>query len=148
MEAVQEMKVQVPTYDAEMGRTGGGVVNMTARAGANDFHASGYGVIRPESLVDQLLIAKLQNQPNVTEYWRDNGGGGGGPIVRNKTFFWFAGETYVDKQPQQNSFLVPTAAERNGDFSGLTRKGVPGILKFPPTCVPVWGHGVYDSRSH
>ncbi|OLC76921.1 MAG: hypothetical protein AUH72_18300 [Acidobacteria bacterium 13_1_40CM_4_65_8] len=138
MEAVQEMKVQVHTYDAEMGRTGGGVVNMTA--------ASGYGVIRPESLVDQLLIAKLQNQPNVTEYWRDNGGGGGGPIVRNKTFFWFAGETYVDKQPQQNSFLVPTAAERNGDFSGLTRNGVPVIIKDPLTGVPFAGNVIPASR--
>ena len=35
MEAVQEMKVQVHTYDAEMGRTGGGVMNMSARSGAN-----------------------------------------------------------------------------------------------------------------
>ena len=56
MEAVQEMKVQVHTYDAEMGRTGGGVVNMTAKSGANDFHGTIYGVIRPESLAEQLLI--------------------------------------------------------------------------------------------
>ena len=41
MEAVQEMKVQVHTYDAEMGRTGGGVMNMAAKSGANDFHGSG-----------------------------------------------------------------------------------------------------------
>ena len=31
MEAVEEMKVQVHTYDAEMGRTGGGVMNMSAQ---------------------------------------------------------------------------------------------------------------------
>ena len=37
MEAVQEMKVQVHTYDAEMGRTGGGVMNMSARSGSNDW---------------------------------------------------------------------------------------------------------------
>src|SRR5436190_4444034 len=65
MEAVQEMKVQVHTYDAEMGRTGGGVVNMTAKAGANDFHGTIYGVIRPESMVSELFIPKLQGQPNV-----------------------------------------------------------------------------------
>ena len=111
IEAVQDMKVQVHTYDAEMGRTGGGVMNMTAKSGANEFHGSGYGVFRPESLVSQLLIPKLHGQPNVPEYWRNGGGGGGGPIVKNKTFFWFAGEKYVDNQPQQTTFLVPTAAE-------------------------------------
>lgn len=131
MEAIDSMKVQVHTYDAEMGRTGGGVMNMSAKSGSNDFHGSAYAVIRPESLVDQLLVPKLQGQPNVPEYWRDGGGGGGGPIVKNKTFFWFAGEKYVNNQPQQNSFLVPTNAERQGDFSGLTRNGVPFYIKDP-----------------
>ena len=40
MEAVQDMKVQVHTYDAEMGRTGGGVMNMAAKSGSNAFHGS------------------------------------------------------------------------------------------------------------
>jgi trimeric autotransporter adhesin len=136
MEAVQEMKVQVHTYDAEMGRTGGGVINMTAKAGSNDFHGTGYTVIRPESLVEQLLIPKLQHQPAVTEYWRDNGGGFGGPLVPNRTFFWSAGETYVNNQPQQNSFLVPTTAERGGDFSGLRRNGAPVVIRDPLTGQP------------
>ena len=103
IEAVQDMKVQVHTYDAEMGRTGGGVMNMTAKSGANSFHGSGYMVFRPETYVSQLLIPKLQGQPNVPEYWRDGGGGFGGPIAKNKTFFWFAGEKYVDNQPQQTT---------------------------------------------
>ena len=131
IEAVQDVKVQVHTYDAEMGRTGGGVMNMAAKSGANDFHLSGYTVFRPESLVSQLLIPRLQGQPNVPEYWRNVGGGGGGPIVKNKTFFWFAGEKYVDNQPQQSTFTVPTAAELRGDFSGLTRNGVPFFIKDP-----------------
>src|SRR5205823_4187907 len=77
--------------------------------------------------------SEAAEQPNVPEYWRDNGGGFGGPIVRNKTFFWSAGETYVDNQPQQNSFLVPTAAERNGDFSGLRRNGNAVVIRDPLT---------------
>ena len=59
MEAVQEMKVQVHTYDAEMGRTGGGVMNMSARSGSNQWKGSGYTVYRPTSLGNQLLIPKL-----------------------------------------------------------------------------------------
>jgi hypothetical protein len=146
MEAVQEMKVQVHTYDAEMGRTGGGVVNMTAKSGANDFHGTIYGVLRPESLTEQLLIPKLQNQPPVTEYWRDNGGGFGGPIAKNRTFFWSSVENYVNNQPQQNSFLVPTMAERGGDFSGLRRNGNAVVIRDPLTGVPFPGNIIPASR--
>ena len=133
IEAVEGMKVQVHTYDAEMGRTGGGVMNMTAKSGANAFHGSGYTVFRPERYVSQLLIPKLQGQPNQPEYWRDGGGGFGGPIVKNRTFFWFAGEKYVDNQPQANSFLVPTAAELTGDFRGVTRNGQQVTIRDPLT---------------
>src|SRR5262249_45432392 len=135
IEAVEGMKVQVHTYDAEMGRTGGGVMNMTAKSGANAFHGSGYTVFRPEKYVSQLLIPKLQGQANVPEYWRDGGGGGGGPIVKNKTFFWFATEKYVDNQPQASTFLVPTAAELTGDFRGVTRSGPQVGIKDPLTGV-------------
>jgi hypothetical protein len=133
IEAVQDVKVQVHTYDAEMGRTGGGVMNMAAKSGSNTFHGSGYTVFRPESLVEQLLIPKVLGQPNVPEYWRNGGGGVGGPIVKSKTFFWFAGEKYVDNQPQQSTFLVPTAAELSGNFNGVTRGGAQITIKDPLT---------------
>ena len=146
IEAVQEMKVQVHTYDAEMGRTGGGVMNMSARSGANQLTGSGYFVYRPESMANQLLIPKLLKQPNVPEYWRNGGGGVGGPIVKNKTFFWSAGEKYVNNQPQQNSFLVPTTAERRGDFSGLTRNGVFSAIRDPLTGQPFPGNIIPATR--
>jgi len=136
IEAVQDMKVQIHTYDAEMGRTGGGVMNMAAKSGSNDFHGSGYTVFRPESMVSELLIPKLKGQPNAPEYWRDGGGGGGGPIIKNKTFFWFAGEKYVDNQPQQSTYLVPTAAELQGNFNGVTRNGAQVVIKNPITGQP------------
>src|SRR5580765_4118723 len=133
LEAVQDVKVQVHTYDAEMGRTGGGVMNMAAKSGSNQFRGSGYLQFRPESMVSQLLIPKLQGQANVPEYWRDGGGGFGGPIVKNKTFFWFAGEKYVDNQPQAASSLVPTVAELTGNFQGVTRNGAQVTIKDPLT---------------
>ncbi|HZR25711.1 MAG TPA: TonB-dependent receptor, partial [Vicinamibacterales bacterium] len=146
IEAVQEMKVQVHTYDAEMGRTGGGVINMAAKSGANDFHGSGYFLGRPTAWEDQLLIPKLKNQVNRPEVWRDGGGGVGGPIVKNKTFFWFAGEAYIDNQPQQNSYLVPTAAELAGNFNGVTRGGNQVTIKDPLTGLPFPGNVIPASR--
>lgn len=146
MEAVAEMKVQVHTYDAEMGRTGGGVMNMSAKSGSNDFKGSGYTVYRPTELAEQLLIPKLQGQPNVPEEWKNGGGGFGGPILRGKTFFWSAGEKYVNNQPQSNSFLVPTSAERRGDFSGLTRNGNPATIRDPLTGQPFPGNIIPQNR--
>lgn len=146
MEAVGEMKVQVHTYDAEMGRTGGGVMNMTARSGSNQWRGSAYTVIRPESWAQQLLIPSLLKQPNLREQWKNGGGGGGGPIVKNKTFFWVAGEAYTDNQPQQNSFLVPTSAELRGDFSQTTRNGVLNVIRDPLTGQPFPGNVIPADR--
>jgi hypothetical protein len=146
IEAVESVKVQIHTYDAEMGRTGGGVMNMAAKSGGNSFHGSGYTVFRPESLVEQLLIPKILGQVNVPEYWRNGGGGGGGPIVKNKTFFWVAGEKYVDNQPQSSTFLVPTAAERAGNFQGVTRSGAQVVIKDPLTGLPFPGNQIPASR--
>ncbi|MEK7832351.1 MAG: carboxypeptidase-like regulatory domain-containing protein, partial [Acidobacteriota bacterium] len=50
IEAVQDVKVQVNTYDAEAGRTGGGFFNTAARSGSNDLHGSLFGFKRPSSL--------------------------------------------------------------------------------------------------
>ena len=146
IEAIEGMKVQVHTYDSEMGRTGGGVMNMTAKSGSNAFHGSGYAVLRPEATVSELLIPKLLGQPNVPEYWRNGGGGGGGPIWKNKTFFWIAGEKYVDNQPQQATFLVPTAAELAGNFNGVTRNGSQVTIKDPLTGLAFPGNQIPASR--
>ena len=146
IEAIEGMKVQVHTYDSEMGRTGGGVMNMTAKSGSNSFHGSGYGVFRPEAWVSQLLIPKLLGQANVPEYWRNGGGGGGGPIWKNKTFFWVAGEKYVDNQPQQATFLVPTSAELAGNFAGVTRSGTQVTIKDPLTGLAFPGNVIPASR--
>jgi trimeric autotransporter adhesin len=146
MEAVQDMKVQVHTYDAEMGRTGGGVMNMSARSGSNQWRGSAYTVLRPKRFVNQLLIPKLRGEVNRPEEWTNGGGGGGGPIVRNRTFFWAAGEAYTNRQPQANSYLVPTDAMKNGDFSGVTRNGRPIVIRDPVTGQPFPNNQIPFSR--
>jgi hypothetical protein len=124
LEAVQEMKVQTNTYDAEIGRTGGGMFNVLMRSGTNEYHGSIGGWLRN---TDQEANAFFNNragipkteQPNRTEY-----GSFGGPVRvpkiyngRNRTFFWAAGEFYHDTQGNSGSTAVPTLAERTGDFS-------------------------------
>src|ERR671910_3393198 len=49
IESVEEVKVQVSTYDAEMGRTGGGVFNTVGKSGSNSWHGSGLYQNRPSA---------------------------------------------------------------------------------------------------
>ncbi|MGH9387584.1 MAG: carboxypeptidase regulatory-like domain-containing protein [Vicinamibacterales bacterium] len=119
-EMIEDIRVQVHTYDAEMGRTGGGVFNTSARSGSNTYRGSAYYLTRPNALVGPNFFNEIRGIPTNAQYWRNVGGGFGGPILRGKTFFWGAGEGYRDGQSQNTTLHVPTAAMRNGDFSRYT----------------------------
>ena len=63
--------VQVHTYDAEMGRTGGGVFNTTAKSGSNVFRGSGFFQIRPNPLIGALFFNQIRGIENQPQFWRD-----------------------------------------------------------------------------
>ena len=125
LEAVQEVKVQANTYDAEMARTGGGMFNTLMKSGANQYHGSLYGHLRQtawdaNSFFNNAGGVPITNQPNDT--W---GASFGGAVIiphlyngRNKTFFYLGYEHYDDIQSASSTFNAPTAAEKTGDFSG------------------------------
>ncbi len=146
IEALDDVKVQVHTYDAEMGRTGGGVFNTTMRSGSNVFHGSGFYQTRPLSLLknnyfsqiasdaaaaagDSVTAGKL-GKPDAPYYL--GGGGFGGPIVKDRTFFWIAGEMYTDTQTRNAAEVMPTALERAGDFSATTNSSGAKITIYDP----------------
>ena len=116
-EMVEDVRVQVHTYDAEMGRTGGGVLNTTAKSGSNLFRGSAFYQGRPNGLIGPLFFNQIRGVENAPQFWRSFGGGVGGPVIRNKTFFWAAGEGYRDGLSQNDVMTVPSQAMRNGDFS-------------------------------
>ncbi len=100
IEAVEEVKVQVTTFDAEMGRTGGGVFNMTGKSGANSWHGSLLGQTRPSGTRSLSYFAQKAcdsgngscEKPDT--YYYLYAGSLGGPIIKNKTFFWMSVEGY------------------------------------------------------
>jgi hypothetical protein len=124
LEAVQEVKIQANTYDAEMARTGGGMFNTLMRSGTNSYHGSLYGHLRrtswdANSFFNNAARAPITDQPNDT--W---GASFGGKVKipkvydgKNKTFFYLGFEHYDDTQSSSSTFATPTAAERIGDFS-------------------------------
>ena len=118
-EMVEDIRVQVHTYDSEMGRTGGGVFNTAAKSGSNTFRGSGFFLLRPNALIGGNFFNEIRGLETNHQQWQNGGGGFGGPLIRGKTFFWFAGDGYKDAQGQQTTLRVPTAAMRRGDFSNF-----------------------------
>src|SRR3954453_5737556 len=147
IEALDDVKVQVHTYDAEMGRTGGGVFNTTLRSGTNQYHGSAFSQTRPLSLEKNNYFSDLAglDKPNNPYYL--GGGGFGGPIKKDRTFFWFATENYTDTQTRNATELMPTDLERAGDFSRTTNaSGQPVIIYDPLTRLPFAGNIIPANR--
>ncbi len=115
IEAVEEVKVQVSTYDAEMGRTGGGVFTTLGKSGSNRWQGSALYQNRPKWGQGKFFFSR--NQPKPDTYFHLWGGSLGGPIVRNRTFFWASTESYQTKTARNSVLTMPTERERTGDFS-------------------------------
>jgi hypothetical protein len=144
IEALDDVKVQVHTYDAEMGRTGGGVFNTTLKTGSNSFHGTGFFQTRPIWAEKNNFFGQKAGIPKPNNPYYLGGGGFGGPIIKNRTFFWVAAEDYHDIQTRVESIIFPTTAERSGDFSGLTSGGRPVVIYDPLTSRTVGGATVRD----
>jgi trimeric autotransporter adhesin len=116
-EAIESVNVQLHTYDAETGRTGGGTYNVTAKSGSNQFRGRAFYQERPSALVANNFFTEAAGQPRPSSYFHNSGGGVGGPIVHNRTFFWCAMEGYTSLDSRSSTLRVPTSRERSGDFS-------------------------------
>ena len=114
-EAIQEFKVSTNSYNAEYGRFASGIINLITKSGTNKFRGSLYEFVRNTSFNANDYGSLLARSP----YHRNQFGGSiGGPIIKDKTFFFF---TYSGLRQVTSTFLnnatVPTALERIGDFS-------------------------------
>src|SRR5205814_1053715 len=147
IEALDDVKVQVHTYDAEMGRTGGGVFNTTLRAGANDLHGTGFVETRPIwGQTNNYFSARAGLAKPDSPYYL-GGGAIGGPILKNRTFFWFSSENYHDVQTRNASVTMPTTLERAGDFSRTTNAAGAAVTIYDPlTGQPFAGNRIPSDR--
>jgi hypothetical protein len=134
-DAVQEFRVVSNSVSAEFGRFGGGVVNMTTKSGANEFHGSAYEYLRNKVLNANNFFSNATGMPKPAWVQNQYGVTLGGPVKKDKTFFFFSWEDFRLRfgVPALNS--VPTAKQIAGDFSGsapiydpLTTKTVNGVV--------------------
>ncbi len=150
LDAVNEVRVDVFGANAMYGDTSGGTVNITTKSGTNAFHGSAslfYQDSGCSGLDGSKFVSRSANGcswmtalPYTTkvggavpsaEHENQVGATFGGPIWlphvfngHNKLFFFYAYEAYVGAQPPTQTIgTVPTAAERQGDFSSLLGLG-------------------------
>lgn len=85
VESLQEFNVAVSNYAAELGRTGGGVIQMTTKSGTNELHGSAYEFFRNDDLNARTFFAATRPILRYNLF----GAAVGGPIKKNKTFFFY-----------------------------------------------------------
>jgi hypothetical protein len=131
-EAVGEMKISTNSYDAQYGRTAGGVVNVSLKTGTNSFHGVVYDFMRRKALAANSFILNTTSRPKTDQYIDQYGFSVDGPIWKNKTFFLFNGEKYREGTPAPLTSTVPTLAMRNGDFSGVVDTAGRQVVIYDP----------------
>ena len=117
-DAVQEFRVQTNSVSAEFGRFGGGVVNLTSKSGTNAFHGSGYEFLRNKVLNANTFFNNRSaiDRPSFTQ--NQYGANVGGPVLRDRTFFFFNMEKYRDRESlYAGTSTVPNSPYLSGNLS-------------------------------
>jgi hypothetical protein len=111
VDAIQEFSVLTSNYSAEYGKTSGGVINAITRSGTAAFHGSAYEFLRNSALDARNFF----DGPQIPSFKRNQFGGSiGGPIIKERTFFFFDYEGIRQSKGITAVTTVPSLDARNG----------------------------------
>jgi hypothetical protein len=142
-EALETVAVTTSNYDAEFGRAGGAVTNVTLKSGTNEYKGSAFAFGNTEATVARNAFSTLSEPPDTT--YLQGGFVLGGPIVRNKLFFFGDYMRTVDDSGRITRATLPEAQFRTGNFSSAPTTiydpatGNPdgtGRIPFPGNIIP------------
>ena len=134
VDAIQEFSVITSNYEADYGKTSGGVVNAITRSGTNQIHGSAYEFLR-NSKLDAKNYFDDPTLP-IPPFKRNQFGGTiGGPIVKDHTFFFADYEAIRQSKGITTVATVPSAAARGGTL--CSNPDVPPPNNCTPTTVTV-----------
>lgn len=146
MDAVQEIKVVLNSYQAEYGQSAGAIINLTTKSGTQDFHGGAYYYGRNEALNANGWFNNYKGTPRGVYRYNTTGWNIGGPAYipgkfntnKDKLFFFFSQERWPTKSNSgYQKFMMPTAAERLGDFSNsYDAKGQKIYIRNPALNLP------------
>jgi hypothetical protein len=115
-DAIQEVRILTQNFGAEYGHNPGSQVEVISKAGTNAFHGAAWEFLR-----NNALNARDFFSPRVPIQKQNQfGGAAGGPIIKNKVFIFGSYQGLSNHAEAQSvQALVPTDAQRRGDFTGL-----------------------------
>ncbi len=135
VDSVDQFQEETSGYGAQY--QGIGVENFVMKSGTNKWHASAFEYFRNTALDTWGYFVPTANgkkfkQP---EHQNEYGATVGGPLIKNKLFLFGSYDGFKYTQGNQPAFFtIPTAAQRNGDFSAV---GNPNI--YDPTTTSCTG---------
>jgi Carboxypeptidase regulatory-like domain/TonB dependent receptor len=112
-DSIVEFRILTATAPAEFGGTNGGITTIVTRSGSNDFHGSLYEFFRNDALDANNYFAPQKEALKQNQF----GGTVGGPIVHDHAYFFAYYEGLRNVEGITHGAVVPTLAERSGDFS-------------------------------
>ncbi|MGI8672917.1 MAG: carboxypeptidase regulatory-like domain-containing protein, partial [Luteitalea sp.] len=112
-EALETVSVSTSNFDAEFGRAGGAVTNVTLKSGTNNLRGSAFWFTGNDSLNATPYFATRKPEVSYNQF----GFVIGGPIRQNKLFYFGDYQRTNDDLGRLFRFFVPPAEWRNGDFS-------------------------------
>ncbi|MCX6622427.1 MAG: TonB-dependent receptor [Acidobacteria bacterium] len=139
LESVQEFRVLTNIYDAQYGRTGGGIIISTTKSGTNQFHGGVW-----DRYFDDRLNANTwsNNRNNVARSERATniyGFNATGPMwvpkildARNKLFFMLNYESRPSSSLYTTQSTVPLVEQKMGDFSNLVASDGKAVVIYDP----------------
>jgi hypothetical protein len=112
VDAMQEFRIQTSSFAPEFGRTPGGQVSIVTRSGTNSFHGSLFEYFRNDVLDARDWFVNFNGLAKPQERQNDFGGVVGGPVIKDKTFFFFSYEGLRLRQPSTQQSVVPDTQSR------------------------------------
>jgi len=107
VDAMQEFRIQTSTYAPEFGRTPGAQISILTRSGTNQYHGTAFDYLRNDVLDANDWFADSKGLKKPQERQNDFGGTLSGPILKDKTFFFFSYEGLRLRLPQTTLTTVP-----------------------------------------
>jgi len=112
-EAIETVNVSTSAYDAEFGRAGGAITNVTLKSGTNAYKGSVFLFGNNDSTISKGYFTGTTPPGDYLQ----SGFTLGGPIERNKLFFFGDYQHIRDNAGRTTRSIIPPMAYRNGDFS-------------------------------
>jgi len=140
VDMIEESKIQTAAYSSDQ-PNGPIVVQTETKSGGHDFHGEGYFIARNHVLDDTDWRVKNLGLAKPDDSFYYFGGNIGGPVLiphtglnRDKLFFFFGFEKAIqnvqDTLLDVREAIVPTAAERTGDFTNTAYLSELGALNY------------------